>query len=194
MLVQELMVPWYNGYGGEITMKNPTTFLSHGRFELDEDILTITELPVRTWTSTYKEFLESLMVPEEPKKGGRKKDEASLRPAIVKDIKENHTETTVLFTIRLTPDGVVACNTEAKLVKLFKLRSSISTSNIHMFNMEGQIHKYHGPEHLLRDFYEARLNFYTKRKEHLLKLLGEEHARLANKVCVGCWVAPRMCW
>ena len=113
---------------------------------------------------------------------------------VVKDIKENHTETTVLFTIRLTPDGVVACNTEAKLVKLFKLRSSISTSNIHMFNMEGQIHKYHGPEHLLRDFYEVRLNFYTKRKEHLLKLLGEEHARLANKVCVGCWVAPRMCW
>ena len=69
-----MMVPWYNGYGGEITMKNPTTFLSHGRFELDEDILIITELPVRTWTSTYKEFLESLMVPEEPKKADSEPD------------------------------------------------------------------------------------------------------------------------
>lgn len=66
----------------------------------------------------YKSFLEGLMSPSEPKKGSK----ATPTPQLVKDFKENHTDTTVKFTIRLTEDGLKACSTEAALIKTFKVR------------------------------------------------------------------------
>jgi DNA topoisomerase-2 len=66
----EDMSPWYKGFRGSITPneKEPGKFDLTGCIEkVSDTTLVITELPVRTWTQSYKEFLEELM-PQEGKK------------------------------------------------------------------------------------------------------------------------------
>jgi len=54
-------------------------------------------------------------------------------------------------------------------VKDFKLRKVIHTSNMHLFHPVRGIHRYDTPEEILSDFVSVRMNYYVKRKEHLLK-------------------------
>ena len=63
--------PYYEGFKGKIIKINATKFLIKGSYEiLSHDTVRITELPIGTWTSPYKAFLESLM---EDKAGKKKK-------------------------------------------------------------------------------------------------------------------------
>ena len=107
---------------------------------------------------------------------------------LVKDFTENHTDTTVSFTI--TPTAVLAplfaacaggAPLSAPLRKLFKLDSSLSTANMHLFNTEGAITRYASPAAVIDEFFEARVVLYARRKEHLMGVLGEEVSKLANK-------------
>ena len=41
-----------------------------------------------------------------------------------------------------------------------------------LFNPEGAIQKYSSPEDILRDFYDLRLAYYTKRRSALLRVGG----------------------
>lgn len=77
--------------------------------------LEITELPVRKWTQDYKEFLEGLIKP---------KDKAEA-PLIV-EYKDHTTDTTVHFTLELTPDKLAEC-TAGGLDNKFKLSTKFST-------------------------------------------------------------------
>jgi DNA topoisomerase-2 len=71
------------------------------------------------------------------------KEDGTAGLAIVKDFKENHTDTTVLFTVTLPQDKMAeSLQDKGGLVKRFKLESSIATSNMHMFDFSGQIRKF----------------------------------------------------
>lgn len=104
------------------------------------------------WTQDYKEFLETLLKPEN-------KEE---RPSI-SDYKEHHTDTTVLFRITVTPDQLREAQ-DVGLMKKFKLTTSVATSNMMLFDAEGQIKKYETPEDVIREFYDIRLQYYEKRR------------------------------
>jgi DNA topoisomerase-2 len=56
---------------------------------LDDETLEITELPIRMWTQSYKEFLEKNLVSDE-------KSDA----ALIQSYKEYHTDTLVHFVIK----------------------------------------------------------------------------------------------
>jgi DNA topoisomerase II len=144
---------------------------------ISDDTLEITELPIRTWTQSYKEQIEAWVV-------GSDKN-----PALVKvsglpwhfrgvgttcaddkrgsqEYREYHMHTTVHFIITLTKEGQ---STIAKdgVEKTFRLSSTISTSNMVVFDSEGKIRKYSTPEQILDDFYDLRLSYYQKRKVSL---------------------------
>lgn len=53
---------------------------------------------------------------------------------------------------------------EVGLLKKFKLATTISTSNMMLFDPQGQIKKYDTPEDILREFFDLRLEYYTKRR------------------------------
>ena len=72
------------------------------------------------------------------------------------------------------------CN--GTLMSKLKLISRENTSNMHLYNSNGQIRKYHNPESILREFYDVRLTFYTKRKEYLIDKLNKELNILKYKV------------
>jgi len=152
--------------------------------------LRITELPVRKWTEDYKQMLESMMPGAEkdaPKgKGKRPTAAAKKKPAddtlaLVKSFKENHTDTTVDFTVEMTAEGAAAHRSVAAIHKAFKLEAKMTTTNMHLFDADGRIKKYDSPEQLLREFFSLRMVMYAKRKAALLAALSGEWERLDNK-------------
>eukprot|EP00746_Dinoflagellata_sp_MGD_P162675 gnl/MRDRNA2_/MRDRNA2_90336_c0_seq1.p1 gnl/MRDRNA2_/MRDRNA2_90336_c0~~gnl/MRDRNA2_/MRDRNA2_90336_c0_seq1.p1 ORF type:complete len:1412 (-),score=403.96 gnl/MRDRNA2_/MRDRNA2_90336_c0_seq1:195-4430(-) len=169
------MVPWYKGFNGRI-VPNPT---EAGKFDVygtcvkkNETTLEITELPVKHWTSAYKEFLEELLP------GDKKPDESSEH--IIDDIREYHSEANVHFEVTLTPEKMALADARG-FDKVFKLKSSISTTNMVLFDAEGKIAKYETALDILKDFVNLRLTMYDKRKQYLIKKLGREKEILSNK-------------
>ena len=55
------MAPWYKGFEGEVVPAGAggESFAVFGQVrEIDEETVAITELPLRKWTTDYKDFLE----------------------------------------------------------------------------------------------------------------------------------------
>jgi DNA topoisomerase-2 len=138
----------------------------------NDDTLLVSELPIRRWTQDYKMFLEGLLVAD-----------AKGSTADIKDFRENHTDTTVSFTITAEKAKIDAWEAMPKggLYSKFKLTGSLSSGNMHLFNTENQIVKYGSPESMLKEFYTLRLEFYEKRKVLLVQKLHREQSTLSNK-------------
>lgn len=148
------MAPWYRGFTGPIEQigmdKYKVSGVARQVYEDDLKEWEITELPVQTWTSTYKEYLESLVTSEKT-------------PALIKDYKEYHTDKTVHFIVYLTAKGEEEIR-ERGPESVFRLASTKNTSNMVLFDPEGKIKKYASTSDVLEDFYLLRLSFYQKRK------------------------------
>jgi DNA topoisomerase-2 len=138
----ERMHPWYRGFEGSINeeiVKGEVRYHITGTHEIqDECTLVINELPLRSWTTDYKEFLEGLMAP--------KADKGKVPEApFITDYKEYHTDTVVHFVVTMTPEKMEAAKAEG-IDKRFKLTSKVSTSNMHCFDEKGNITKFANPE------------------------------------------------
>ncbi len=196
------MQPWYRGFIGDIRKKggrDTASYVTEGFLErTEEDTIHVTELPIKRWTQDYKIFLESMLPgAEDPKaksgegstKGGRSKtdendsNKTSTKRYYIKDFKENHTDTTVNFTVTMAPADINAIEREpGGLRKFFRMDSSVSTSNMQLFDPEGTITKYPSPSAVLERFYNIRSEYYVLRKAHLLSVFQKDWSKLDNKV------------
>ncbi|KAF5736454.1 DNA topoisomerase 2 [Tripterygium wilfordii] len=173
--MMEPMHPWYRGFTGSIektaSKEAGSTYTISGNIEVvNETMLKVTELPVRRWTQDYKEFLVSVS------EGNNK----AINPFIT-EFREHSDDTTVDFKIILSNENMLMAKQEG-LLKKFKLTTTISTSNMHLFDPNGVIKKYDTPEQILEEFFPLRLEFYEKRKNILLDNLEEELLKLENRV------------
>ena len=181
------LLPWFRNFKGnvEADAKKKDRFRIRGTCtKIDETTIEITELPVREWTQDYKMFLEGLLTGEEaPGVGVSKAKAAKAAPKApsIKDFKEYHTDTTVKFVLTLTEEQMQAAETFG-LDKKFKMETTITTSNMVLFDSEGRLKKYSTANEIMEDFYTLRLSYYQKRKDHLAEKLTEEYTRLDNKV------------
>ncbi|OVA19386.1 DNA topoisomerase II [Macleaya cordata] len=171
----EPMDPWYKGFKGRIektaTKEGGVSYTVSGIIEeVNETTLRISELPVRRWTQDYKEFLESIMTGND-----------KIKEPFIKDYREHNDDTTVHFEVILSEENLVMAKQEG-LLKKFKLTTTVSTSNMHLFDPKGVIKKYDNPEQILEEFFHLRLEFYEKRKRVLLENLELELLKLDNKV------------
>ena len=135
------MKPWFRGFKGDIDAVKNNTYAVAGIIEqIDDSTIVIKELPIGRWTTDYKQFLETMVIGATP---APKEDGATAAPAIIKDFKENHTDTTVLFTITLPPEKLTEILADKNgIYRKFKLESSIATSNMNLFDLNAQIKKY----------------------------------------------------
>jgi len=65
--------------------------------------------------------------------------------------------------------------------KLLKLTTSISNTNMHMFDADRKLHKYGSIEEIIDDFYKVRIDVYEKRKAYLIDILEKKLVKLSNK-------------
>jgi len=175
-------VPYYEGFKGEVSKIAENKFLITGLYtKIAEDKVRITELPIGTWTMPYITFLEGLMDGTVNEKTGKK-----TAPSI-KEFTSVSTEISVDITV-VFPKGELAKLEETidgnginGLVKLLKLSTTVSTTNMHMFNSERRLHKYSSVEEIVQDFYVVRLKTYADRKAYLLRDLQTKLTRLSNR-------------
>ena len=109
------------------------------------------------------------------------------KAGIVKDYNDNSTDTTVNFVIHFNKGAMEKLQKKydensSHLEKQLKLVTTISSTNMHLFNSEDKLHKYITVEEILEDYFKTRLDIYVKRKQHQLKILKNDCNILKNKV------------
>jgi DNA topoisomerase-2 len=164
-------IPFYRGFSGTIE-KFEKRFLVKGKYRvLGKDKIEILELPVGTWTDDYKEFLESLT--DTTDKNGNK-----VTP-IVKDYDDLCKDTTISFVVKLHKGALESLQ---DIEKTFKLTSTISISNMHLFDENGKLVKYSRVNEIIDDFMRVRHKTYQERKEFIIKKIETQILFLENRV------------
>ena len=174
--------PYYEGFTGSVTKIADQKYLIKGLYEkVGEDKIRITELPVGTWTMPYTTFLEQLL------DGSTDKDGKKTAPSI-KDMVSMSTEVTVDFTVTLPKGKLVELEAAALdanglngIEKMFKLATTVSTTNMHMFDKDIRLHKYQTVEEIIDAFYEVRIATYVKRKAAQIDALEKQLVKLSNR-------------
>jgi DNA topoisomerase-2 len=174
-------VPFYEGFQGTVSKIGDQKFLIKGKYEkVGEDKIRITELPIGTWTMPYITFLEGLLDGTVDKAGKKS-------APVIKDMVSMSTEVAVDITVTF-PKGKLAellssssSDSINGLEKLLKLTTTVSTTNMHMFNAESKLHKYNSIEEIIEDFYMTRLQLYQVRKDALIKDMQKLLVKLSNR-------------
>ena len=167
-------LPYYEGFKGTVERVSSQKFLIKGVYQkINEDTIHITELPVGTWTMPYITYLEELTDGVLDKNGKR-------TAPIIKDFTNLSTELSVNITIQFPKDKLAEYST-TELEKILKLTTTESITNMYLFDADSKLHKYHSIEEIIHDFYNVRIAFYTKRKEHLIKELQYLLIKLTNR-------------
>jgi DNA topoisomerase-2 len=175
-------VPYYEGFNGRVSKIGDQKYLITGNYtKIAEDKVRITELPIGTWTMPYITFLEGLMDGTTNEKTGKK------TAPLIKDFTSVSTELVVDITIQF-PKGELAkledtadANGLNGVYKLLKLSTTITTTNMHMFNADRKLHKYKSVEEIIAEFYEVRIKAYADRKAYMVKDLQDQLKKMTNR-------------
>jgi DNA topoisomerase-2 len=160
--------PYYRGFKGTVVKADKGDYLVKGVWKTEKNEMTITELPVGTWTSKFREKLDKMVTDGQ-----------------IKDYTDTSTDTDVHVKIKLGEDASVV---EKLLVDKVKM------TNMHAFNSNCVVHKYESPNEILREFVSVRLDLYVKRREHLLKVLRDKlpyHTNVVRFIKQQCEDVPK---
>jgi len=150
--------PWYRDFNGEIEKEESGRFVTYGIVtEGEKNCVHVTELPVGMWTSNFKEHCEKLL--QEKK---------------ISELKNYSTADNVHFIIK--QNDAMECN-----IQTLKLHTYISTSNMVLFNENGEIKKYETVDEIIDEFCKIRFEYYVKRRNYLISKLENEIRKLGNK-------------
>lgn len=161
------MTPWYRGWEGETEKNGNDRFKVSGRIEeVDDNTLEITELPIKMWTNTMKEFLLA----------GLGTDKVT---PWIKDMEEQH-GINIRFVVKLSNDEM-AKSLKIGLLERFKLTSSINLTNMVAFDSLGRIKKYESPLEMIKEYYYVRLEYYQRRKDFMSEELTNQLTKLSEQ-------------
>ena len=137
------MKPWFKGFRGRIFEDETGGWITEGIWQVIGTTVKVTELPPGRWTQDYKEYLDSLV-----------------EKKIIGSFTNNSTTEDVDFVIQ-GYDG-------KDIVKDLKLQKTVRDTNMHLFHPTKGICKYDSAEGILMDFIHLRMEYYKKRKAHLI--------------------------
>ena len=156
--------PYYRGFKGKI-IKDGNKYITKGIYKIKDDKIIITELPIgpRALQSTnnFKEFIEDIIQKEN---------------SWILDYENHSTDEKVKFIITVN-DELLFDNTYKKqdvIEEKFKLKSTLSLSNLHLYNKNHQIQKYNTIYQIFDEHFHVRYAMYEKRKEFLINELNNE--------------------
>jgi DNA gyrase/topoisomerase IV subunit B len=160
----EPMDPWWQGFDGTVIKINDFNYEVNGNWKIKDNKLIITELPVGEWTSNYKEFLEKIL---------------NTKNSHLLNYVDNNTDTQVYFEL-IFEDGYLDNN--PGIEKTLHLCKKLSITNMHLFGPDGSIKKYNTIEEIMIDYYNIRVDLYTKRQQHQLSILKKQLKMISYKV------------
>ena len=172
--------PHYEGFNGRIQTIEKGKYLIIGKYAvLPDKRVRVTELPIGTWTDDYKQYLETLM--ETTDKKGKK-----ITPIIKEyDDMSKSTNVDIIITFNEGLSQILETNTVEHdcngLEKLLKLYTTVSTSNMHMFDHKECLKKYDNVPDIIDDYFGPRLQMYDDRKKYQLETLLKELTVMNNK-------------
>lgn len=160
--------PYYLGFKGEIYKNEKGIYNSKGIYKwINDSTIEITELPIGTWTENYKEFLEDLIVKNNP---------------YLKSFESHYTAKNVRFILKLSDGAKELLND--KVLQEFNLTSSklLGMNNLHLFTSKGNIKKYANVAEIIKNWSYIRIEKYQERKENQLKVMESDYLILSAKI------------
>lgn len=195
--------PYFKNFEGDIINIGQDRYEIRGRLEnIDDNTVRITELPVGTWTTPYKAFLDELIQESKIKDYSCTIDDTSVDIRVVL-MNQNPVGTGNIFeeelenTRKRKENNNGASNSSKKtrtenssvdqnsLFNLLKLTTKISTGNIHLFSADVErttnIRRYTIQE-IYHEFFQVRKQAYALRKNHQIQKLEAELVLLNSKI------------
>ena len=167
-------VPYYEGFKGEVIKVTDDKYAIRGKYErVGDDKIRIVELPVGVWTMPYLAYLDELL------EGGVDKEGKKVAP-VLKDVVNLSTEVVVDIMVQFPKGKLASMSTEA-LEKMLKMSTTVSTTNMHLFDADRKLHKYGSIEEIIDAFIVTRLDVYHKRKAALVAAMRCLLVRLSNR-------------
>lgn len=165
--------PYYEGFCGTIEpyyKGDSVEYLIRGVYEVSGNTIRITELPIGTWTTPYKEFIEKLIEKGE----------------YVRDYVDMSTDTKVELILTMVSNieektHTVGTLSVTNIEKILKLYTTVSTTNMHAFDHKNKLVRYKTAKEIAEAHYGMRLEGYVKRKAHLLDALERQLLVLSNR-------------
>ena len=162
------LVPYYLGFKGEISKNDKGNYHSKGVYKwINENTIEITELPIGTWTENYKEYLEQMILNNNP---------------YLKSFENHYTAKNVKFILKIN-DGCKE-ELESKFLTDFNLISTknLSLNNMHLFSEKGCIKKYMNTTIIIKEWSQIRIHKYYERKQKQLEIMEADYKLLSSKI------------
>ncbi len=151
------ITPWYKGFTGRVKKVEENKWTTHGIYNIKANVITVTELPVGSWTEDYKTFLDKLETEN-----------------TIYSYKNMSTETNVYFEIKMPLETVYEWKDNHEIEKKLKLVSHVSSKNMYVFNEKNEIVKMESPEEIIYHFWRIRNEYYIKRQANLVNKFKSE--------------------
>ena len=161
----EELTPWYKGFNGTITKIEQNKWITRGVYKIVSNTVTITELPIGTWTEDYKSHLDKLETDNE-----------------IYSYINKSTETNVHFELKIPLENIISWTDNREFYKKLKLTSNLSAKNIHVFNEKNEIVKMDSVEEIVYRFWKIRCDYYTKRQKDISDRLSKELNLINSKI------------
>ncbi len=159
---KDTLIPWYKGFTGTI-MRIAGQVVVFGRIEVTSSTsLRITELPIGSYTSKYREVLNKL------------EDDGVIK-SYTDDSDDSKTEFNIRCTRELTQES------QSELLSMFKLISK-STENVTVWDETGKIRRFDSVVDLLRWFTEYRVSRYEDRRQYQISALTQTLHDMSERI------------
>ena len=144
------LIPWYRGFSGTIEKDGDQVVFTGCLEVVNTTTIKITELPIGSYTSSYREVLNTL-----EEKG------------IIKSYDDDSNEQQTLFTVRVARE-LTANNSVEELLKTFKLIAR-ETENVTVWLENGRLKKFANVNDLVAWFVNFRVGKYEERRLKLIE-------------------------
>ena len=153
------VLPFYKGFKGEIIRdEEGGRYITRGVYDKpNANVIRITELPIGMWNDEYFKKLDKL-----------------IEDKIIKDYVKNCTDTVIDIKLILSKEQMAELLDGSNIYKKLGLETYISTKNMHLFDSDCKIKKYNDQYDILDDFYNIRMEYYTKRKNFQIEELNKD--------------------
>ena len=161
------ILPYYNGFKGDIEEISPNTFLIKGKIELNKGIGIITEIPINISYKKYIQILDNL-----------------INENIITNYKDKCDISTdnILFEVKFNPTVYQEIlNNNFDVYEKLKLKT-IEIENYTCLDIDNKIHTYNTIYELLDDYINIRLKYYDLRKNYWLQKYNEKLKFLCSKI------------